>query len=99
MSRIRHNTPCIGQRIAAAREISRMAERLPSPGVECTRTTLGERLGIAALYGGKGEADSARAAALLAVAGVADSTANRARVLGAFDGIRAAVHAAVREVH
>lgn len=99
MSGLRRGPRGIGQRISAARGTARMVNRVDSPGIECTRTALGERLGIAALYGGHGDADNARAAALLAVAELPDTPANRARVLSVLGGVRTTLHHAVQAVH
>lgn len=95
MTRIRHNTPSLGRRIASAREQARTPGYVPGPGADCTGNALGERLGIAALHAGRGEADAARAAALLVVAGLTDTPRNREAVQASFASIRHVVHVAV----
>jgi hypothetical protein len=100
----RHNAG-VGQRMRSIRDMTRQNLR-PNlgPGVECTGTPLGERLGIAAIYAGRGEQSTGVAAALLAIAGVEDSAASRASVLASLDHIAGVVRLAansgeVRHAH
>lgn len=95
MSRIRHNTPSLTMRISTARSIARMPGYVPGPGQDCTGNPLGERLGIAAIYAGKGDDDNARTAALLAVAGVRDTPDNRAAIRASFEQITRLVRVTV----
>lgn len=95
MSRLRHNTPSRTLRLQAARHIARMPGYVRSPGADCTGNALGERLGIAAIYAGKGDQDNARTAALLAVAGVTDTLENRAALRASFEQITRLVRVTV----
>lgn len=99
MSRLRYNSHSIGARLRALHEIESMGGLAPTPGRDCTGTPLGERLGIAALYAGRGDADNAAAAALLAIAGTDDNTDNRAAVLAAIEDVRALVRRATGGLH
>ena len=90
--RLRSSSQHVGLRLRALAEIKREG-RVPNvgPGVECTGTPLGERLGIAALYAGRGEQSAGVAVALLAIAGVADTPEARAQVLASIDHIAGVV--------
>lgn len=92
--KISHESHCVGLRLRAVAELRRIG-RPPhvGPGVECTGTPLGERLGIAAIYAGRGEQADGAACALLAVAGVQDTPENRAAVLRSIESIAGAVRA------
>lgn len=94
MSRIRHNSPSKTLRLAAAAKLARMPGYVRPPSA-CVDTPLGQRLGIAAVYAGRDDADNARASALLAVADLPDTPANRAAVLASIASIESAVAAAV----
>jgi hypothetical protein len=81
MSALNFRQPTIGARVRGLRKIGRFG------GTEealfrraCVDTEIGQRLGIAALYGGRGEADAARVTALLACAGLDDTPDNRAAI-------------------
>lgn len=87
MSRIRANSPGVNLRLRALYECQRRGA-LPGPERECAETVLGQRLGIAALYAGRGDRDQAEAAALLACAGVPDTAEHRRQVLDAIAEIR-----------
>lgn len=96
MSRLRHNSPGVSARLRAIEAARRAGTPVGNPfGRDCVDTTLGQRLGIAAIYGGQGDADTARAAALLACAEITDTPDNRAAVLSAIDDIRNTVREAV----
>lgn len=99
MSRLRHNAPGVGARMRALRRITDAGGLQSGPGRDCTGNDLGERLGIAALYAGRGEADDATAAALLAIAGVEDNERARADVLAAIEDVRALVRRATGGLH
>jgi hypothetical protein len=98
--RIRATSPGVGVRLRAIRDLRRQGLPIEAgPGRACTGDVLGERLGIAALHAGRGEHDAARAAALLASAGLPDTPEHRAAVTAAFDCIGAAVRAAIGGLH
>ena len=96
--RLRSSSQHVGLRMRALAEIRREG-RVPNvgPGVECTGTPLGERLGIAAIFAGRGEQGTGVAVALLAIAGVPDTPEARAHVLAAMDHIAGAVRAVAEE--
>ncbi|MCR6661862.1 MAG: hypothetical protein NVV60_01610 [Luteimonas sp.] len=94
MSLTHRGTPH-GRRIAAARAAMRTPGYVRSPGAECTGNPLGERLGIAAIYAGKGDDDNAQAAALLAVVDVRDTPENRIAVMRHIDQVAQLVRDAV----
>jgi hypothetical protein len=93
--RLRSSSPGVGLRLRSIQQARREGRLVEGPERECTGTPLGERLGIAALYAGHGDADTARATALLVCAGISDTPDNRAAVLGAIDEIRNTVRLAV----
>lgn len=76
--RLNFKSQSVGVRLRAAREARATPGYFDGPGMDCTGTPLGERLGIAALYAGKGEPDTARIAALLVVSDLPDTAENRA---------------------
>lgn len=71
----------------------------PDQGRECTAHPIGERLGIAAVYAGRGEVGTACASALLVVLGLDDTPRNRDAVLRNLGGIQLAAQRAIAEVH
>lgn len=99
MSRLRSTSPGVGVRLRALQQLKREGGLNPGPGRDCTGNDLGERLGIAALYAGRGDTDNANAAALLAIAGVEDSERARAAVLAAIEDVRALVRRATGGLH
>ena len=99
MSRLRFAGNGYRLRLASLRELQAMPGFVPGPGRDCTGNELGERLGIAALYAGHGDEDSARAAALLALAGVPDSPEHRAELGDTFDQVAQLVRAAASKPH
>lgn len=94
MNRLRFAGNGYQLRLAGLRAQQHVPGFMPGPGPDCTGNALGERLGIAALYAGHGDDDNARAAALLALAGVSDSPEHRACIAGAFDQVAQLVRAA-----
>lgn len=96
--RLRSSSQHVGLRMRALAEIQREGRVANvGPGVECTGTPLGECLGIAAIFAGRGEQAAGVAVALLAIAGVADTPDHRARVLLSIDSIAGAVRLATTE--
>ncbi len=95
MTAIRFASTGHALRLRALRDRARMANWVPGPGRDCTGNPLAERLGIAALYAGQGDQDNARAAALLALAGVSDSPEHRAELGDTFDQVAQLVRAAI----
>jgi|GEM_PF-5121182 len=96
-NRLRSASPSVGLRLRAiqmAKNEGRFVEPLDR---DCARSELGQRLGIAALYGGQGDGDSARATALLACVGVSDTPRNREAVLQQLDAISRLVRVTVSE--
>lgn len=93
--RLGFRNPSAGGRLRSVQLARREGRYVEPISSECIGSPLGERLGLAAIYAGHGDADAARASALLVCAGVSDTPDNRAAVLGAFDEIRNAVCVAV----
>lgn len=95
MTAIRHESSGVALRMRSLQLLRRQG-RAPhvGPGVECTGTELGQRLGIAAIFAGRGEQATAAAAALLAIAGVEDSPEARTATLALIDTIAATVRQA-----
>lgn len=85
--KLRNSSPGVGLRLRAIQWAKREGRWTEGPDSDCTRSELGQRLGIAALYGGQGDSDNARAAALLACAGVSDTPRNREAVIQKLDAI------------
>ena len=100
MSRVRHNTPGLALRMQSLRAAAHRPGAISADqGRECAGHPIGERLGIAAVYAGRGEVDTARASALLIAAGIDDTPAHRAAVLRGIASIQRAVEAAVAVSH
>lgn len=96
MSRLRHNATGLGLRLRSINDAKRAgAPLVTGPGRDCTGTELGERLGIAALYAGRGDNANACSTALLACAGLPDTAANRALIGDALDPLLARIQQAV----
>jgi hypothetical protein len=94
--RMDHEGNPVRLRLRALRQLQRRGIKPHvGPGVECTGTLMGERLGIAAIYAGRGEQADGAACALLAVAGITDNHDNRVAVLRSIDQIAGAVRAAI----
>lgn len=94
-NRLRSASPSVGLRLRAIQMAKNTGRFVEGPDRDCTRSELGQRLGIAALYGGHGDTDTARAAALLACAGVSDTPRNRDAVLQNLDALCRTVQLAV----
>lgn len=94
MNRVRFAGAGYKLRLAGLQAQKNVPGFVPGPGADCTGNPLGERLGIAALYAGHGDDDNARAAALLALAGVSDSPEHRAGIASAFDQVAQLVRVA-----
>lgn len=96
-NRLRSASPSAGLRLRAIQMAKNAGRFVEGPDRDCVRTELGQRLGIAALYGGHGDGDSARATALLACVGVSDTPRNREAVLQQLDAITRLVTVSVSE--
>lgn len=96
MSALRHNAPGVAMRLRSIRDAKRAGiEPVSAFGRDCAQTTLGQRLGIAAIYGGQGDADEARVVALLACADVIDTPENRRKLRATVSDIGSRVRAAI----